>query len=96
MNKNLKEVNVRREYNGQVWYEVEQVEPTWTVEFLEQWVKDRRAGIQTTAETKEYIQPETSSLVTLARNSTHHHFDGTEKTRVFPWTDAPWAVTYIK
>lgn len=31
--------------------------PVWTPEFLAQWTADRRAGIQTDAETKIYIQP---------------------------------------
>lgn len=40
------------------------MQAVWTKAFMDRWVKDRQEGIQTTAETKTYIQPDISNYLT--------------------------------
>lgn len=42
----IKEVIVRHEYHGQVWY----TPVDWTPEKLKEWVKERAEGVQYTTE----------------------------------------------
>lgn len=66
MNKNLKEVLVRREYHGQVWFESvpydkpwpdESLPIKWTEERLKWWAEGQAAGIQYYAQGKPVYCP---------------------------------------